>query len=305
MDYVGKPLAYIPATPEQPDDADNPRGSRSATRPATATSRSSPAASTARSWTASAHRARRSSSPVPPALRAASIGQGVGAVAIYDSETVSECAGRRVRRARRAAQPRRGDRRAGQHRGRRLLPGLLQRPRRERRADAARHVLVRRPGLPRRRRLRSTWPAAPPTGCAWTARTSPRPIERILQRLPAVALVAVYAVPDPNVETRSWPRSCSRTTPAHARRTTSSSPRSGPPVEGLAALRPDRPHAADDRHQQGAQARPHRPGRDRRRRGAVGAGRARDGVLGPRSSDTAPARSRRLTQLSSSPRTQN
>ena len=45
----------------------------------------------------------------------------------------------------------------------------------------------------------SIWPGAPLTGCGWTARTWPRPIERILQRLPEINHVAVYAVPDDRV----------------------------------------------------------------------------------------------------------
>ena len=61
--------------------------------------------------------------------------------------------GRGLRRARRADQRRPGRRRAGQHHRAGLLLRLLQRPGGQRRPDAARDVLVRRPRLPRRRRL--------------------------------------------------------------------------------------------------------------------------------------------------------
>ncbi len=57
------------------------------------------------------------------------------------------------RRARRAGQLRRRGRRAGQHLRRRAASPATTTTRRHRRADAARHVLVGRPGLPRRRRL--------------------------------------------------------------------------------------------------------------------------------------------------------
>ena len=73
FNYVGKPLSYILATPERPDDADNTsdaglrqRGGRGRRRPA------SPSASAARWWTPTARpkAVRRSSAhPTPPAAR--------------------------------------------------------------------------------------------------------------------------------------------------------------------------------------------------------------------------------------------
>ena len=91
MNYVGKPLAYILATPESPTTTTIRCGSRSATRPATATSTSSPVASTARSGTASARPRTPSSSPARTAARQGSIGKGFPGVAIYDPETLQEC----------------------------------------------------------------------------------------------------------------------------------------------------------------------------------------------------------------------
>ena len=92
MNYVGKPLAYILATPERPDDADNPLrvafGNEASDRDIE-------------------EFARRFDSEVmdgfgstelaiiitrAPGTPRGSIGRGVGAVAIYDSETLTECA---------------------------------------------------------------------------------------------------------------------------------------------------------------------------------------------------------------------
>ena len=103
------------------------------------------------------------------------------------------------------------------------------------------------------------------------------PIERILQRLPAVDQVAVYAVPDGNVgdqvmaalvlqddatltpaELERVPRPRSPTCPRRAGRATSGSP----------------PTLPVDRHQQGAQARAHRPGRRSPATACCGCGRS-------------------------------
>ncbi len=58
-----------------------------------------------------------------------------------------------IRRDGCAGQLRRSGGRTGQHHRRRRVRRLLQRPRRHQRADAPRHVLVRRSRLPRRRRM--------------------------------------------------------------------------------------------------------------------------------------------------------
>ena len=106
------------------------------------------------------------------------------------------------------------------------------------------------------------------------------PIERVLQRLEAINRVAVYAVPDENVGDQVMAaivlQDDATLTPSELEEFLG---RAGRPVrEGLAALRPDRRRPAEHRDQQGAQARARRPGRDGRRRGAVGARGARDGV---------------------------
>ena len=191
LNYVGKPLAYILATPEQPDDADNPLrvafGNEASDRDIEEFARRFGChvmdgfGSTENAviiTRAAGHparldrpgRRRRSRSTTPRRSQEC-------AVAEFDEHG-------------RAGQRRRGDRRAGQHRGRRLLPGLLQRRGRQRRADAARHVLVA-----------ATSPTATQDGWIYLAgRTADwmrvdgenlaaAPIERIIQRLPAVALV--------------------------------------------------------------------------------------------------------------------
>ena len=69
------------------------------------------------------------------------------------------------------------------------------------------------------------------------------PIERILQRLPAVALVAVYAVPDPQRRRPGDGRDRApgrRHADARGARRLPRRP-ARPAVEGLAPLRPDRP----------------------------------------------------------------
>ena len=87
---VGKPLAYILATPERPDDADNYRcGSRSATRQPTATSTNSPGGSTRGQGRLRLHRERRHHHPRGghPGLHRQRFSGG----GIYNSDTLSEC----------------------------------------------------------------------------------------------------------------------------------------------------------------------------------------------------------------------
>ena len=155
MNYVGKPLAYVLATPEQPDDADNPLrvafGNEASDRDieefarrfgckvvdgfgstenAVIITRVAGHAAAARSARAST--GSRSTTP----------------------RRVTECAGRGVRRrTARCSTPTRRSASWSTPQGAGYFAGLLQRPGRQRRADAARHVLVRRPRLPRRRRL--------------------------------------------------------------------------------------------------------------------------------------------------------
>src|ERR1700733_9946362 len=91
-------------------------------------------------------------------------------------------------------------RRVGQHVRRGWIHRLLQRSRGHRRAPAARHVLVWRCGVPRRP---DGWIYLAGRTADWMRvdgeNLAAGPIERILQRLPGVNQVAVYAVPDEQV----------------------------------------------------------------------------------------------------------
>ena len=153
MNYVGKPLAYVLATPELPDDADNTLrvafGNEASDRDI---DEFMPPVRLRRVGRLRLHRARGDHHPRaghPEGLDRQGLRRGRD-LQLRDDHRVR---GRGLRRERRARQRRRGDRRAGEHPGLRLLQRLLQRQVRQRRADAARHVLVRRPRLPRRRRL--------------------------------------------------------------------------------------------------------------------------------------------------------
>ncbi len=153
MNYVGKPLAYVLATPELPDDADNTLrvafGNEASDRDIDEFSRRFGCDV----WDGFGSTELAVIITREPGTPKGSIGKGFDGVAIYNSETVTECAVAVFDENGALTNADEADRRAGQHPGRRLLQRLLQRPGRQRRADAARHVLVRRPRLPRRRRL--------------------------------------------------------------------------------------------------------------------------------------------------------
>ena len=152
MNYVGKPLAYVLATPERPDDADNPLrlafGNEASDRDIEEFARRFGCTS----WTASARPRTPSSSPGPRTRPRGSIGQGSTGSRLRPRD-VDRVRGRRVRRRRRAGQRRRGDRRAGEHPGRRLFAGYYNDPDAD--AERMRHGMYwsGRPRLPRRRRL--------------------------------------------------------------------------------------------------------------------------------------------------------
>ncbi len=176
MNYVGKPLAYVLATPEQPDDADNTLrvafGNEASDRDIDEFSRrfDCHVMDGFGSTELADHR-----HPRARARPKGSIGQGLDGVAIYNAETVTECAVAELRRERCSHQCRPGRRRARQRQRRRLLPGLLQRPRRPTTSGCGTACTGRATSPTRTPTAGSTSPAAPPTGCASTARTSPPP----------------------------------------------------------------------------------------------------------------------------------
>ena len=215
MNYVGKPLAYVLATPEHPDDADNPLrvafGNEASDRDIAEFGRRFGCTV----WdgfgsTEGAVIVTREDN-CPPG----SVGKGFPGVAIYDPDTLAECPIGRIRRHRRADQRRQGHRRTGQHHRGRVVPGLLQGRIGDRRPAAQRHVLVRRSGLPGCRRL--DLPGRPHRGldagrrrehdrgarssgscCATTPSTGSRCIR----------------CPTSTWATRSWPPSCCATVPS-------------------------------------------------------------------------------------------
>ena len=244
MNYVGKPLAYVLATPEQPDDADNPlrrgvrqRGERPGHRGVRAPLRL-PGGGRLR-----LHRVRGDRDRGCRARRAGSIGQGYEGVAIYDPETVTECPVAEFDDERRAAQRRRGRSASwSTPRAPAFFQGYYNDPAAN--DERMRHGMYWSGDLAYKDADGFIYLAG--RTADWMRvdgeNLAAAPIERILLRLPAVNRVAVYAVPDPQ---RRRPGDGRARAPGRrhpdARRARGVPRRAGRPVlEGLAALRPDR-----------------------------------------------------------------
>jgi fatty-acyl-CoA synthase len=199
MNYVGKPLAYILATPEQPDDADNPLrvafGNEASDRDIE-------------------EFARRFDSDVmdgfgstelaiiitrAPGTPRGSIGQGVGAVAIYDSETLTECAVAEFDAHGALLNPHEAIGELVNTEGAGYFQGYYNDPAAN--DERMRHGMYWSGDLAYRDS--DGWIYLAGRTADWMRvdgeNLAAAPIERILQRLPAVALVAVYAVPDSHV----------------------------------------------------------------------------------------------------------
>jgi fatty-acyl-CoA synthase len=199
MNYVGKPLAYVLATPERPDDADNPLrvafGNEASDRDIE-------------------EFARRFGSEVmdgfgstelaiiitrAPGTPRGSIGQGVGAVAIYDPETVTECA---VAEFDETGALTNADQAVGElvnTEGAGYFQGYYNDS--SANEERMRHGMYWSGDLAYRDA--DGWIYLAGRTADWMRvdgeNLAAAPIERILQRLPAINRVAVYAVPDPNV----------------------------------------------------------------------------------------------------------
>jgi fatty-acyl-CoA synthase len=200
MNYVGKPLAYILATPERPDDADNPLrvafGNEASDRDIE---------EFARRFDTHVMDGFGSTELAIIITRAegtprGSIGQGVGAVAIYDSETLTECAVAEFDSHGALLNPDEAIGELVNTEGAGYFQGYYN-------DDAAndermRHGMYWSGDLAYRDR--DGWIYLAGRTADWMRvdgeNLAAAPIERIIQRLPGVALVAVYAVRDPHDE---------------------------------------------------------------------------------------------------------
>jgi fatty-acyl-CoA synthase len=199
MNYVGKPLAYVLATPERPDDADNPLrvafGNEASDRDIEEFARRFGCQVTdGFGSTESAVIVTR-----PPGTPRGSIGQGMEGVAIYDAATVTECEVARFDEHGVLVNP---DRAIGQlvnTQGAGMFQGYYndEAANRERMA----HGMYWSGDLAYRDA--DGWIYLAGRTADWMRvdgeNLAAAPIERVIQRLPAVSLVAVYAVPDGNV----------------------------------------------------------------------------------------------------------
>ena len=153
FNYVGKPLSYILATPELPDDADNPLvrafGNEGTTEDvARFAERFGVAVTDSYGSTEGGATVQRTPDTPPGAL-----GRAPEGTVVLDPATGERVPAGPLRRPRPAAQRGGGHRRAGVQGGRRRLRGLLAQQRGRDGAAAGGLVLDGRPGLPRRRGL--------------------------------------------------------------------------------------------------------------------------------------------------------
>ena len=153
MSYTGKILNYVLATPEQPDDADNPLrlaiGNEASTRDIR---------DFARRFGCTVRDSYGSTENIIIVRREASMPDGAlgtadAAVKVVDPESGRGATAGRVRRRRPCDQPRRGGGRAGPYRAELRVRGVLPERGGHPGAVPRRLVLVGRPRLPRRRGL--------------------------------------------------------------------------------------------------------------------------------------------------------
>lgn len=199
MNYVGKPLAYVLATPERPDDADNPLrvafGNEASDRDIEEFARRFDCTvMDGFGSTESAITVTR-----VPGTPKGSIGQGLEGVAIYDPETVTECP---VARFDDTGALLNADEAVGElvnTQGGGMFQGYYNDP--DANEQRMRHGMYWSGDLAYKDADGFVYLAG--RTADWMRvdgeNLAAAPIERILLRLPAVNRVAVYAVPDPNV----------------------------------------------------------------------------------------------------------
>ena len=199
MNYVGKPLAYVLATPERPDDADNPLriafGNEASDRDIEQFARRFGCQVTdGFGSTESAIIVTR-----VPGTPPGSIGQGMDGVAIYDAETVTECEVARFDEAGVLLNPERAIGQLVNTQGAGFFRGYYNDPAAN--DERLAHGMYWSGDLAYRDA--QGWIYLAGRTADWLRvdgeNLAAAPIERIIQRLPGVAVVAVYAVPDPNV----------------------------------------------------------------------------------------------------------
>jgi fatty-acyl-CoA synthase len=199
MNYVGKPLAYVLATPERPDDADNPLrvafGNEASDRDIEQfATRFDCVVMDGFGSTESAITVTR-----VPGTPKGSIGQGLEGVAIYDPETVTECP---IAEFDENGALLNADQAVGElvnTQGGGMFQGYYNDPAAN--DERLRHGMYWSGDLAYKDADGFVYLAG--RTADWMRvdgeNLAAAPIERILLRLPAVNRVAVYAVPDPNV----------------------------------------------------------------------------------------------------------
>ncbi|MEJ7831717.1 MAG: fatty-acid--CoA ligase FadD1 [Nocardioides sp.] len=199
LNYVGKPLAYVLATPERPDDAVNPLrtafGNEASDRDIVEFARRFDCA-VLDGFGSTENAVIVTREPGTPK---GSIGRGLDGVAIYDSETVSECA---VAVFDDNGALTNADQAVGElvnTSGMGYFTGYYNDP--EANAQRTRHGMYWSGDLAYRDA--DDWVYLAGRTADWMRvdgeNLAAAPIERILLRLPALNRVAVYAVPDENV----------------------------------------------------------------------------------------------------------
>ena len=199
MNYVGKPLAYVLATPERPDDADNPLrvafGNEASDRDIEEfAKRFDCHVMDGFGSTESAITVTR-----VPGTPKGSIGQGLEGIAIYDSETVTECAIAEFDDDGALLNPGQAIGELVNTQGAGMFQGYYNDPAAN--DDRMRHGMYWSGDLAYKDADGFVYLAGRTSD--WMRvdgeNLAAAPIERILLRLPAVNRVAVYAVPDGNV----------------------------------------------------------------------------------------------------------
>ena len=264
MNYVGKPLAYILATPERPDDADNPLrvafGNEASDRDIDEFSRRFDTLV----WDGFGSSENAVIITREPGTPKGSLGKGFPGVAIYNPDTVTECPAARFDADGALIN---ADEAVGElvnTSGTGFFTGYYNGE--DATAERMRHGMYWSGDLAYRDA--DGWIYLAGRSADWMRvdgeNMAAAPIERILVRLPDINRVAVYAVPDENVgdqimaavvlndDAHAHPGGF-RVVPGRAARSV---------AEGVAAVCPHHRRPADHRDAQGAQARTGRAGPD-------------------------------------------